>query len=311
MKHRKLLSLFLVFIFLFSLAAPAFATESNTIQVVSTNEYDYIELLQTSTPQELEEIGISEQEAITIISSFEDALLERASLSDSELEAYGYDDSEIALFHALAAGETLSPAELRSLGSTCEGTITRHFLTLTSAKFSYTFTWDRSPYIMLSDSAAMRWIAYDSSDREIGVEQVSSSMLVEYHYYSPTSDGSPAFSHHGYPSNQPNLDFNTLNMQFPVYQAEGSPSGIIFDTYAKTGTVTVTVEVPLGSTAELHHIFIGGLYGHTLVGIGSPSVSVSAGSIAISFTGNTSTDPIASRKATISRETTGVEYWPV
>lgn len=59
-----------------------------------------------------------------------------------------------------------------------------------------------------------------------------------------------------------------------------------------------------------NHIFVGGLYGHTLVGIGSPSVSVSAGSIGISFTGNTSTDPIASRKATIYRATTGVEYWP-
>jgi hypothetical protein len=313
MKHRQLSLQLLVFILLFSLAVPASATpatESNTIQLESFNEYDYIELLQTSSPQELEEIGISEQEAMTVISEFEDALLDRASLSDSELESYGYDDSEIALFHALTDGETLSSAEIRSLGSTCEGEITRHSFTETSAKFSYTFTWDRCPIMTLSDSAAMRWIAYDSTDEDIGVEPASSSMRVEYHFKgNASSDGSPAFAHYGNPTSEPNLDFNTMNMQFPVYEPHTSDNGIIFDCYAKTGTVTVTVKLPKGSATTLHHIFVGGLYGHTLVGVGSPSVSVNEGSIAISFTGNTSTDPIASRKATIYKATTEVEYW--
>lgn len=107
--------------------------------------------------------------------------MNRASLSDSELRAYGYNNSEISLFHALANGETLSSEELRALGSTCNGSITRHSCNTKTAEFSYTFTWNRCPLITLSDSAAMRWIAYSSDGGEIGVEQVSHSLTLEYH----------------------------------------------------------------------------------------------------------------------------------
>ena len=67
--------------------------------------------------------------------------------------------------------------------------------------------------------------------------------------------------------------------------------------------------MPSGVSANIDCIFVAGLYGHTVVGIGAPSVSVSKGSFGISFTGNTSIDEIAGRKATIYRNSTSVEYW--
>lgn len=310
MKNKNIIALFLVSVLFFSLSIPTTAAESSTIHLEPFNEYDYIESLKNCSSQDLKVLGINKQEATIIISKYESALIERSVLSDSELKAYGYNDSEIALFRDFANGKELSSAELQSLGSTCNGAITRHSCSNKSAEFSYTFTWERCPLITLSDSAAMRWIVYDEAGNEIGVEQTSSPTLIEYHFQgNAASDGKPAFAHYGLATQQSNLDFNTLNMQFPVYQTHSSPNGIISDCYAKTGTVKVTVNVPASTPQNIHHIFVGGLYGHTLVGIGSPSVTVSSGSIGISFTGNTSIDPIASRKATIYRDSTKVEYW--
>ena len=312
MKKKNLLSLLFVFALLFSLSMPASAIDSNNvIQLDPVNEYDYIDMLQNSSPQELEEIGLSEFEAMEIVSNFENALLNRASLSDSTLAAYGYNDSEIALFHRLAAGESLSSVEPQSLGSTCTGSITRHSCYLKSAEFSYTFTWNRCPIATNSDAAALRWIAYDSSDSEIGVSQKSSSLTVEYHFTGNAgSDGSPAFAHYGTPTYEAQSDFNTINMQFPVAQTHlVSGTGMILDCYAKTGTVRVSVKVPNGVTGNIHHIFVGGLYGHSVLGVVSPSISVSKGSIGISFTGGVTVDHIADRKATIYYSSETVEYW--
>ncbi len=86
-------------------------------------------------------------------------------------------------------------------------------------------------------------------------------------------------------------------------------SAVILDCYARTGTIEVTINVPKGVNQNIHHIFVSGLYGHTLIGLGSPSVSVTPGSIGIGFTGNTSIDSIADRKATIRTDSTVVTYW--
>lgn len=306
---KHILSLLLSISILTSLTSGASASNYPPT-MASFNEYDYIELLEESTSEDLDDIGITMQEAENIISEFENALFERASLPESDLRAYGYNDSEIELLHAYANGQELSTAELRAVSSTCTGEISRGYVTATTANFTYKWTWDRCPVITLSDASAMKWIAYDSNDQEIGVQQTSVRMNVHYYYKGNAAmEGGKMFDMDG--ENEPNLDFNVLNMKFPVSLAYSSQSGIIFDCYSKTGEVTVSVKIPDGSTQNqsIHHIFIAGLYGHTLVGIGSPSVSISAGSIGISFTGNTSIDSIASRRATIYRDKTTVEYW--
>ena len=311
MKQYRILSLLLVLSTLFTLPITASAVDnSSTIQLEPFNEYSYIQTLQSSSVEELESLGVSPQEAQKTISEYERSLFERAQLSDSELRAYGYDNAEIELFHAYADGQVLSYEQLYSLGSTCYADIVRESCSPTTATFSYVFTWNRCPIMTLSDSAAMRWIVYDENGEEIGVQQTSSSMIIEYHFKgNAASDGSDALAHLDFGTNEPNLDFNTLNMQFDVYQPHISENGSIFDCYAKRGTVKVSIKVPNGINQTIHHIFVGGLYGHTLIGIGSPAVSVTPDSIGISFTGNTSIDSIASRKATIYRTSAVVEYW--
>lgn len=313
---KKLFALIMSLTMTILLSVSAFAAEPSTIQssdqMTSFNEYDYIDTLQSCSTKELAELGMTKQEVSKIVSSFKNSLLERSTLSDSELKAYGYNNAEISLFHDLANGNELSDAELRSLGATCTGKLIKSYCAPDSAKFGYKFTWNRCPNICLSDSAAIRWAVYDNAGAPIGVEIASYDMVIEYHFKgNAASDGSPALAHYGSGKNQPNLDFDALNMQFPVYETHVSEgTGIIFDCYAKTGTVTVTIKVPTANKAQrINHIFVGGLYGHTLIGIGSPSITAGKGSIGIGFTGNTSINSIASCKGTIAYRVPGIEYW--
>ncbi len=213
MKKQHALSFLLVVTIIFSLILTASASEPAVIQIDSFNEYDYIERIQESSPKELEEVGLSVQEAQVIISEFYNALSERAALSDDELHAYGYSDHQIDLLHSFAAGQTLSSSELRSLGATCNGEIVRTYCIGKSARFSYTFTWQSCPIMTLSDSAAMRWIAYDDNGNTIGVEQSSRSISVEYHFGRSSSPVSgPAFAHYGL----------TMQSSYSVFSALGN-----------------------------------------------------------------------------------------
>lgn len=96
---------------------------------------------------------------------------------------------------------------------------------------------------------------------------------------------------------EPNLDFNTVNMQFNVLKSLGDQTYA----YAKHGEVRVKAKVEEESGAVINYIKIAGLYGHTLLGLGSPTLSVGpgAGNISISLTGSVSVDNIGGRKAKI------------
>lgn len=107
----------------------------------------------------------------------------------------------------------------------------------------------------------------------------------------------PQKFYEGTGTEEPNLDFNVVNMQFNVLKSLGDQTYA----YAKHGEVKVKVKVEEESDAIINYIKIAGLYGHTLIGAGSPTVAVGpgVGNISISLTGNTSVDNIGGRKAKI------------
>lgn len=290
------------------LAATMTAGAQATFDAGDYNEYDYILRLQTSTSKELTRMGLSSQKATTIVDSFYDALDIRASLTDDNLKGLGYTASEIEILRAYANGARLTDDEMRAVTGTCTGSFERHSVGTTTAEFSYTWTWDHCPIITLSDASALTWLVYESDGDLIGVEQTSKTLTVNYAYQgNGTSTGEViAFSFPG--TEEQTLEFNTINMQFPVYRTKSSPSGIIFDCFAKSGTVKVAIRVPTGVAQTINHIFVGGLYGHTTIGIGSPTVSIGS-EVSISFSGNTSIDPVGGRKATLYRTSSTINYW--
>ncbi len=306
---KRLFVFLLVLAIVISLTGYAFADEEeSTENAVTFYEYDYIDMLNQSTPQELEELGYTEEEVDEITQTYERDIAEKATMSDDELLAYGYTDEEIALLRAFASGAELSVEEMRNLGSTCTGSLSCQWITDHAAQFTYSWTWNRCPSIRLTDSSALRWIAYNADGTEIGVEQTSSSMLIDY-YVKGTAAGDGCYVYSSLGTNEPNIDFNTINMQFPAWGAYTGTSGIMEDCYAKIGKVSVSIKVPTGVSQNIDHIFVAGLYGHTLLGVGAPSVSVSSGSCAISFTANLDIDAIASSRGTITQGSTNIKYW--
>lgn len=314
---KKMIALFVALSMIFSFAIESYATDlslniedvvvnSNTsIEEEVFNEYAYIEFLQDSTPLELQELGISQQDVSTLISEYEKALSERSMLSDSQLKEFGYSDAEIEILRAYADGETLSASELYAVSGTCTTRINRHYCYTDSASFSYSWEWDHCPFITLEDSAAMHWQVYDTNNNAIAAQRSSSHLLVQYYVKesgSTTSSTTLAYESLGY--EEPNLDFNSINMQFLVNTTHGT----YLECYAKTGTVMVTVKPPKDSSQSISYIHISGLYAHTLIGLGSPSLSIGK-DMGLSFSGNTSIDSLGGKKATIYQKRSGVEYW--
>lgn len=300
---KKVISLVLVLLMLLALSVPVYATKIETAQAISVShyqysEYDYYAMLKQGSIEKLNTLGITKQEAASFVSEFENALASRASLSNLELQNLGYAEDEIELLHAYANGASLSDAELQGIAGVCTGTITNYGCDGDSASFQYSWEWDHAPFITLNDSAAMRWLAYDAYGHEINV--IKTTQYTKVKYYSGT-----VFHHYGWRTEEePNLDFNTINLQFPVIETVYTTNALSFDTYAKIGQIAVVVEVDSSVNNAISYVLVAGLYGHTTVGIGSPSVSVGyPPSIAISFTGNTSIDTIAGRQAQLPHGT--------
>ena len=242
-------------------------------------------------------MGLTRRDADDVVSQFETALYERASLPDSVLSKMGYSDEQIKILHSYANGEFVSESELRLVTATCTGHISLISFSNIFSKFKYQWEWDMCPTMTIKDSAAMRWLAYNSDNLEIGVDIVSQSATVNYY---SNLDGT--FNHSSSATFENNLDFNSLNAQFDVGETiYAFPGNIVQDSlYSKTGNVTVKVSVPNGMAQNIAYIKVAGLYGHTTLGLTAPSISLSpSGSISIGFSGSLYIDPLASYKVRI------------
>ncbi len=266
------------------------------------NEYNYITGLKNSSPTELSNLGLTEQEADLIVAEFEDALMTRALLPEDKLIAYGYSEEEIEILRSYAAGNDLSDSELQSITATCSTAIVNMGVTANRAEFGYEWIWDQCPLVTLKDSAALCWNAYDENNAANDVERYS----VDAEIYYWNTDQNYSFMMEG--EEEEGLPFNAVNIQFPLEYNHVGSGAISYDCYAKSGKVYVTVVLPSGVTREIHHLFVSGLYGHTTVGLVFPSAGISqTGDLSISFSGNLSTESIGGKKATLSGY--NVSYW--
>lgn len=127
---------------------------------------------------------------------------------------------------------------------------------------------------------------------DIDVTITSHSSNINYY-----SNGTKCFSRRG--SWEPNLEFNSLNLQFE--EAETYQSSTTTDkAYALDGHVKVSVKLESGVESRIKYIKVAALYGHTTIGADFPSISLSVpASISIGFSGNLSIDSIASAQAKI------------
>ena len=259
------------------------------------NEYDYILSIQQASPEKLSDMGLTSEDAAEIVASFTAALQERATLPTETLLGYGYTHDEIyalRTYNSRNLRSTLSPDVMRAISGTCTGSISSTWMTNTEATFMYQWEWDHAPLVRLKDSVAMRWLAFDKYADDIDVTITSHSSNINYY-----SNGTKCFSRRG--SWEPNLEFNSLNLQFE--EAETYQSSTTTDkAYALDGHVKVSVKLESGVESRIKYIKVAALYGHTTIGADFPSISLSVpASISIGFSGNLSIDSIASAQAKI------------
>lgn len=298
---KKLLSVILCLTMMFSLSATTFAAEqTEVVQTTYTNEYDYILAIQELNREELAEIGMTPNDVADTVEAFYKAVDERISLPEETLIGYGYTPEKIELMKSYntstftSRDTSLSDAQLRGIAGVCTGTLSSSYCSSRLVNFTYSWSWDHAPFVKLSDSAAVRWAAYDSNGHEIDVTKYSQRTDINYYWgttYKFDRDG----------TQEANLDFNAINLQFDITEIFTSNIGIREEAYAKDGSIFAALKVEPEVTNNISYVKVAALYGHTLIGIGSPSISLSVpAGISIGFSGNASTDPIAGDKVKIS-----------
>lgn len=288
---KKILAIALVFIMTFGLSVPALATGNDQAAYEETyfNEYDYILSIERASSEELSEMGLTKEQATEIISTFMNALQERAALPDETLLGYGYTQDEIRALRTFNnSRSTVSADTMRAITGTCTGQITASWMTERDATFMYRWEWDHAPVMMLKDSAAMRWIAVDEYADEKDVIISSKSGNINYYW-----NGSKRFSRSGTWENN-TMEFNAVNLQFEESENFQSSTTITEEAYAGDGHIKVSVKLKSTVVAKLEYIKVAALYGHTTVGPSFPSISLSPpNSISIGFSGSFIVDSIA------------------
>ena len=279
--------LFAVLFVIMSISPYALAMEQpEDAQELTFNEYEYLKGLEKLQESALDnKIPMNYQK---IKETYYSELDRRSLLPQEKLEKMGYSIEKIALLRKYADGAGLSDAEMRSLSGTCTGTITAARCTAQIANFRYSWSWDQQPAIALTDAAAIRWRVVDVSAYEIRVHTASVVTAVEYYYgnqviYRTTGDIETGF------------EFDVVKIGFPVLKGFFTDVNEYELSYAKKGYINVVIEPYEGTETEIRVVDVLGLYGHTLIGVGAPSISIGSG-ISFSFTGNTSVDNIARKQ---------------
>jgi len=280
-------------------ASTAYATDKTeldlTVDAFTVNEFDYILSLQAADSATLSTYGLSNTEASRIVREFYTEFDNRALMNDYDLQGLGYSEHQISLLRDYAEGATLSNSQMRGLTGTCTGSITAESCNARDAEFSYCWEWDHCPVMTFQDAAAMRWLAVDSEGHYLDCSKESVNVDIEYYWYTTHK-----FTRHG--ELETGLEFNTVSVQFDETEIFYSSTTLPEQAYAKEGIITVEVALEQGVNNSIAYMKVAGLYGHSVVDIGDPSVSVDmAMSVSISFTGGLSTDKIAGRQAHVLR----------
>lgn len=265
------------------------------------NEYSYISELMTTETVGLTDIGITETNAVAMYNSFFVTLQERALLSEKELISMGYDDAEIEIFRKYALGNSLTENELMAISGTCSGSLMLISCTNNQAEFRYYWAWDHKPIFAWGDSAAIRWMAYDSNGYDLNVIKTNAESNIKYY------DGN-TFINNASGTFETGLDFNSVNLQFDMSITYTTPTTIQSIKYAKSGNIDVTVALAQGVNNAINHIMVAGAYGHSTLSLDFPSISYSPpDSISIDFSPNATVEMIAIRQAVIY-PTPRIEY---
>lgn len=287
-KFRKCVSLILMLSFCFAIMPVAEAYESSK-STFGVSEYDYIQTLAKRSEDDLMESGYTLEDIKKIKSiSFEKLIYERAFLSDAELNDLGYDAKKIAMFHDIRENgiASINENDVRALAGTCTGDIDFISWSSSEIRLSYEWEWDHCPFVTYIDIFGVRWAAIGTNGAVI--DTTAGYLTSAFVMYYLNGGGLSTAKRMDF---EENMEFNIVSTSFMVYDS-------ILDIWAKEGSLYLQIEKDPSVTAEIAYVKIAGLYGHSIISIGAPSLSVGAGdgAISFSFSGGINIDNIAGCK---------------
>lgn len=293
---KKVFSILLCTILLFCtiinpVQASAITVDSSSIRT-QLNDLDMYRYVQNTPSSELIAQGYSPQYINQVKSvDYEDLMYERAQLPTHILYRMGYDDSEIATLRKYDGAYITRGSDMYALTGTLTAEIYCTSASTSQYTVCYSWEWDHSPFVNATDAMGIRWIAIASDGLPVDVSAYSSEATVNYHYFLNT------YTTITYDPSDSNFasetDFNALTCTFPMQ------TGISSDpSYALSGELETTIKKDSGVTRQIYYLKICGVYGHSVINIGAPSVSFTPGdtSIGISFSGGFNIDNIGIKK---------------
>lgn len=291
--YSLLLCTILIFCtFISPIQASASATVDSSSGITTLNELDMYRYVQNTPSAELIAQGYSSQYINQVKSvDYEDLMFERAQLPTHILYRMGYNDSEIAILRNYDGAYITRSSDVYALTGTLTAEISCTYASSSQYTVRYSWEWDHSPLVNATDAMGIRWVAIASDGLTVDVSAYSSEASVNYHYFLDT------YTTITYDPTDSNFasetDFNALTCTFPMQ------TGISSDpSYALSGDIETTIKKDSGVTRQIYYLKICGVYGHSVVNIGAPSVSFTPGdtAIGISFSGGFNIDNIGIKK---------------
>lgn len=286
---RSVFSLCLCGLFVLGLSTLAYASAGEFVssQVMEINEFDVYNAVKNASEVELLEYGYSSKEIEKLKNvDIEHMIYQRAELSDSVLEHMGYTYDEIHLLRNYD-GEY---ADTRALTGTLSAEIVCEAATSSGYNLHYKWSWDHAPIVVATDSVGMRWAAVAQDLEIVDVTASFSYVSITYNDDTPytkvynASDSNFADS----------ADFNAITCSFPM----SIPLGYDNPCYALSGEMATLISRDLNGTRSIYYLKVCGVYGHSIISIGAPTVSFTPGdlNIGISFTGGLNTENLGIKK---------------
>lgn len=233
--------------------------------------------------------------------SYEDLMYARAQLPEETLYRMGYSTREISILKNYDGEYIEENSEVYALTGTLTAEISCSAASASEYKITYYWSWDHSPLMNATDAMGIRWVAIAQDGIPVDTSAFSSKVTITYTYLPGSSlDVTYVASDSNFASE---TDFNALTCTFPMMLGASSDPY-----YALSGKLETTIKKDSGVIRNIYYLKICGVYGHSILNFGSPSVSFTPGdtSIGISFTGTISVDNIGIKKYKIYTNRTKV-----
>lgn len=232
------------------------------------NELDYIKQIQSYTLEDLIEYGYTVEEAEEILNhDYNQDLIEMSKKSDKSLKEEGYSSSQIDSIKSYDGSiDAVTYAQINDLSDAELDLYWGPTLINNTNQFNiyYDAEWTSAPIFHFKDIVAIGWVACNKSSIPISMKHKESPSCFVQYYMGNSYLGMRDFS------SSATYTSASATLKFPV----SDPGAISEGSYAKTISGSIRLETQSGSN-NLSTIQIAMGYGHTVINIGSPSVSFS------------------------------------